>query len=109
LQLVESEHRFESRDSEDFSRIDFALRVLDLLRPNMDVVVFEGRRRLMIQRGRDWSVGPDAMWAAVAIPRDASRHYIAYALAELTGAAETPFVVDLIARAMAAPSAPAAK
>ncbi|MFZ5892805.1 MAG: hypothetical protein ACOY0T_17225 [Myxococcota bacterium] len=98
-EFKEARRVFEARDSEQFSRIDFALRVLDLLRPNIDVTVYESLTRIHVRRGRDWSVGPDATWALVAIPRNASRHNIAFALAELTGKADQAFVVDLVVRA----------
>jgi hypothetical protein len=100
-QIVDEEHRFEARDSERFDRIEFAMRVLDVLRPNMNVTVYEGSQRVKIRQGRDWSVGPDALWAAIAVPANASRYYIAFALAEMVGKADQPFVVDLAARARA--------
>ncbi len=96
--LVQSQAIFESEDSEKFSRIEFALRVLELLKPNIDVTVYTSLRSLQVRRGRDWAVGPDALWAMVAIPPRASRYHVAYALAELVGRAEQPFVVDLVAR-----------
>lgn len=103
FQSVDEEHRFEARDSERFNRIDFALSVLDVLRPDMNVTVYEGSQRVKIRRGRDWSVGPDAVWAMIAVPANASRYYIAFALAELVGKAEQPFVVALAARARSLP------
>ena len=75
------------------------LRVLDVLRPNMNVTIYESMSRIQVRRGRDWSVGPDASWALVAIPNSAGRHSIAFALAELMGRADHAFVVDLVARA----------
>lgn len=102
-QIVDEEHRFEARDSERFNRIEFALSVLDVLRPDMNVTVYEGSQRVKIRRGRDWAVGPDAVWAIIAVPANASRYYIAFALAELAGRAHEPFVVDLAARARALP------
>ena len=98
-QIVDEEHRFEARDAERFDRIEFALRVLDVLRPDMNVTVYEGLQRVKIRRGRDWAVGPNAVWAIIAVPANASRYYIAFALAELVGKADQPFVVDLAARA----------
>lgn len=98
-QIVEEQHRFEARDSECFNRIEFALSVLDLLRPNMNVTVYEGLQRLKIRRGRDWSLGPDAVWAMIGVPANASRYYIAFALSELVGKADQPFVVALATRA----------
>ncbi|HET9960070.1 MAG TPA: hypothetical protein VFQ61_36510 [Polyangiaceae bacterium] len=100
---VEREHRFEVRDPERFDRLQFAMRVLALLRPDMAVTLYEGRRRLQVTRGRDWSVGRPANWAMVAIPKDASRHHITFALAEMAGVSETAFVASLLARAAATP------
>jgi hypothetical protein len=97
-EIVDDEHRFEARDPERFSRIEFVLAVLDLLKPDMNITVYPGRH-WKIRRGRDWSVGPDAVWAMIGVPPDASRQYIAFALAELAGKADQPFVVDLVARA----------
>ena len=97
----EREHLFELRVTERFSRIEFALRVLDLLRPDMTVTVHEGLHRIRVRRGRDWSQGGDVDWASIAIPATAGRHNIAFALAELAGKAEDAFVVDLVARASA--------
>ena len=99
FELVDEERRFELRDREEFDRIEFALCVLAILRPNMNVTVHESRRRLSIQRGRDWTHGPDAFWAMIAIPRDASRAHVVTALAELAGVAHLPFVVDLLTHA----------
>jgi hypothetical protein len=96
FQLVDEERRFEARSSERFDRIEFALRVLDVLRPNMNITVYESRRKLQIRRGRDWAHGPDATWALIAIPPDASRRHVVSALAELAGVAHLPFVVDLL-------------
>jgi hypothetical protein len=54
---------------------------------------------LQVTRGRDWSAGGRAAWAMVGIPRDASRHHITFALAEMAGVSETGFVASLLARA----------
>lgn len=99
LHLRAQERVYEARDPERFSRIAFALRVLDMLRPNMNVTVYEGLHRIQVRTGRDWSVGADATWATIAIPASAGRHNIAFALAELAGKADQAFVVDLVARA----------
>jgi hypothetical protein len=98
FQIVETQRVFESGDAERYSRLDFALAVLDILRPDIDVVVYPGRRRLQIERGRNWSQRPDAAWALIGIPPNASRYQVAFALAELVGKAHEPFVVDLLAR-----------
>lgn len=99
LQVVETQRVFESGDGERYSRVDFAMALLDILRPAIDVVVYPGRRRLQIERGRNWSQPAGTSWALVAIPPTASRYQVAFALAELVGKAHEPFVVDLLARA----------
>ena len=96
LQLVEEERRFDARDREPFDRIAFALRVISILRPDMNVTVHRGFRRLVVQRGRDRAHGPDAFWAMIAIPPDASRAHVVTALAELAGLSHAPYVVDLL-------------
>lgn len=100
--IVEGQVRFELASEERFSRIAFALRVLDLLQPkNMQITVYSALRKLDIRQGRDFAAGPEATWALVAIPPKASRYHIAFALAELAGKAQHPYVVDLIAAAKA--------
>jgi hypothetical protein len=99
--FVESQVRFEAKDEERFSRLDFALRVLDILNPKVHVTLYSALRHLQIHRGRDFARGPDASWALVAIPPKASRYHIAFALAELAGKADHPYVVDLVGAASA--------
>lgn len=99
--VVESQVRFEAKDEERFSRLDFALRVLDILNPKVHVTLYSALRHLQIHRGRDFARGPDASWALVAIPPKASRYHIAFALAELAGKADHPYVVDLVGAASA--------
>jgi hypothetical protein len=99
--FVESQVRFEVTDEERFSRLDFAMRVLDILNPQVHVTLYSALRHLQIQRGRDFARGPDASWALVAIPPKASRYHIAFALAELAGKANHPYVVDLVGAASA--------
>jgi hypothetical protein len=100
--IVDGQVRFELADDERFSRIRFALRVLDILNPDIDVTVYSALRHLHVHTGRDWSQGPDARWALVAIPPRASRYHIAFALAELAGKAHHPYVVDLVGAASTA-------
>jgi len=99
--FVESQVRFEVTDEERFSRLDFAMRVLDILNPQVHVTLYSALRHLQIHRGRDFARGPDASWALVAIPPKASRYHIAFALAELAGKANHPYVVDLVGAASA--------
>ena len=92
--IVEEQKVFEAEDSEAFSRIDFAMRVLAVLRPEFDVTVYGGVRRLEVRRALPWM--GNAGSALVAIPPRASRYGIAYALAELAGKARHPYVLDLV-------------
>jgi hypothetical protein len=92
--IVEEQKIFEAEDAGTFSRIDFAMRVLALLRPDFDVTVYGGVRRLEVRPPLRWM--GDAGSAMVAIPPRASRYGIAYALAELAGKADHPYVVDLV-------------
>ena len=100
---LDVERRYDAIDSEDFDRIGFAIRALEVLAPpHMTVAVYPGRTDLNIVRGRDLSRGAEASWAIVGIGRHVTRQRIALALAELAGLAETPFVVDLLLAAASA-------
>ncbi|MFI5299807.1 MAG: hypothetical protein ACHREM_17100 [Polyangiales bacterium] len=81
-----------------FDRVAFARRVLAILRPaKVSVAVYPSSADLRVEKGRAWSHGPDAEWAMVAIPGHATRAEIVLALAELSGLARQPFLVDLLA------------
>jgi len=94
FQFVDEERRFEWRDPERFDRLAFALRVLDVLRPNVDVTLYPRLRGLRVHQGRDFARGAEATWATIGIPPDASRQHIVVALAELSGKVDVPFLVD---------------
>jgi hypothetical protein len=98
--IIEGRRTIARPDDDRFDRIAFALRALELLKPRrMRVAVFEGRFELTIERGRDWSAGPDATWAMVAIPPDATRERIILALLSLTGGSglsATPWLLDTL-------------
>lgn len=96
---VLEEKRFIARQGsgESFDRIAFALRALEILKPRgMTVAVFQGRFGLQIERGRDWGRGPDATWAMVRVPPDASRESIILALTELSGLPAAPWLLDTL-------------
>ncbi len=85
--------------AEDFDRVRFALRLLDLLSPpRMTVAVYESRS-LRVEQGRDWARGADARFGVLGVPRGASRSHIVLAVAELAGVQHEPFVVDLLNQA----------
>ncbi len=83
---------------ERFDRIAFAMRALSILEPkHLRVAVYTRTRDLRVERARDLEAGgSDGGVALLGIPPDASRQSIALALADLTGAAGTPFLVDLL-------------
>ncbi|MEM1028830.1 MAG: hypothetical protein AAF928_14955 [Myxococcota bacterium] len=87
---------FEWYDRHAFDRLAFANRVLDLIQPkDMSVVLYRGVRELRIER-RQRRPGSKRSWASVAIPPHVPPERIVYALAELAGVADVPFVVDLL-------------
>ncbi len=100
----DEQRRLDRAPEQKFDRLAFALLALRVLRPPMTVAVFERRRSLSVERGRDLARGPDARWAMVGIPPDASREHIVVALAELAGADDVPFLVDLLTRLEATPA-----
>lgn len=81
---------------EEFDRVAFARRLLRLLAPpRLTVAIYECRRELRVEKGRDFA--RDARWGVLGVPRSASREHIAFAVAELAGVADRPFIVDLLA------------
>jgi hypothetical protein len=99
-QSVQAEQRFEARSSERFNRIAYAIELLKRLNPPLSVAVYGTRRYLQVERGRLSSRGP---WALFGVPPHATRESIALALAELSGHARQPFLVDLLCAAPAEP------
>ncbi len=102
---VEQRAEVEYQDPSDFDRIAFAMRALDVLRPRrMKVAVYQAASTLNIQSGPTLGGREGAAWAMVGIPPHASREHIAYALAELAGAASIPYAVQaVLAKAHAEP------
>ncbi|MCA9598097.1 MAG: hypothetical protein KC776_32515 [Myxococcales bacterium] len=95
--VLEEERRLDDRGGKKFDRLAFARWALSKLAPRrMTVAIYRGARELRVERGRDLAGGPDARWAIVGIPEHASREHIAVALAELAGATDHPYVVDLL-------------
>ena len=84
------------RDGRDFDRVAFTMRALERLAPKrMTVAVYSSAGRLNVQRGRDLKAR-EATWAIIGVPKDASREYIAYAVAELAGVENVPYTVQLL-------------
>jgi hypothetical protein len=95
-EVVDEERCYELRDDEDFDRIAFTMRALDLLRPKMTVVVYERVSDLRIERSLDPARGALGRVALVGIPPHASREHIAFEIASLAGGAERPWLVSAV-------------
>lgn len=88
-----------TEDDASFDRIDFAMRALRLVKPpSMTVAVFEGRKAVRTETGRNLRAGPNASWGIVSVPPHASRADIAVAVAALADKSGDPYVLDLILR-----------
>jgi hypothetical protein len=99
-ELIQEERRFERRDPQPFDRLEFAMGALRVLKPpGMTVAVYQRRRELRVERGPDLARGQASSWAMVGIPPDASREHIAFALAELAGADDVPYMVEVLVAA----------
>ena len=90
---VQAEDRFEARSTERFDRIAYAIELLKVLNPPLTVAVYRTSGHLQVSRGQLSSQGP---WALFGVPPHATRSSIALALAELSGVAREPFMVDLL-------------
>ncbi len=91
---VEVERQYEARSTESFNRVAYAMQLLALLNPPITVAVYRNNRQLLVERGR--GLGAEAPWALFGVPPHATRESIARALAELSGLAHAPFLVDLL-------------
>ncbi|MBK7396678.1 MAG: hypothetical protein IPJ34_10345 [Myxococcales bacterium] len=80
-----------AHSDEQFDRLRFAKKALSILQPSLRVAVYEGHS-FEIDRSRP--SGP--RWAMVAIPKDVSRAHIAWALADLCGVANKPWLIDTL-------------
>ncbi len=92
---VEPRRWIEYRDSTEFDRIAFAMRLLNRLKPRrMTVAVYASVSALRVEQGENHGRG--SRWAIVGVPPHASREHIAYALVELAGVAGIPYAVQAI-------------
>lgn len=91
---VSAIRRHDRSPGQVFDRLAFAARALDVLRPVATRVVLFPSRTLSVELGRDLRHGPDAHWAMVGIPKDASAEAIALTLTELAGAQAVPFALQ---------------
>ena len=88
---VQAQRDFEARSSEVFDRVEFAIRLIELLKPKIDIAVYPRLRRLQTTRG-----GVAEPWAILGVPPHATRENIVRAVAELAGLEDQPFLVDLL-------------
>ena len=85
---------FDRRPEQRFDRLAFTLELIGLLGPQaLRVAVFRSKR-LQVTQGRDLGRGPDARWAMVGVPKDASAESIALALTAIHVGAGAPYALD---------------
>lgn len=90
--------------TESFDRMAFAERALELVRPRRTTVaICEGSRSVKVALGRQWGKEPDARWAVVSVPRDASRRAIATALLVLHDGPSRAWTLDVLISALGQP------
>lgn len=97
IEHVEQEEDLAERSTETFDRLAFAERALALVRPpRTTVAICEGSRGVSVTSGRQWGREPDARWAVVSVPRDASRQAIAAAVLELHRGSSRAWALDVL-------------
>ena len=84
----------ERRPEQRFDRLAFALRAVGLLRPHETRVAVFPSSRLVVEEGRDLARGPEARWAMVGIPKDASAKSIVLALTRLERVRRAPYALE---------------
>lgn len=100
LHSVQQERVDEARSSESFNRVEYALSLLKLLNLPLRVAVYRRSQRLLLERGE--GIGDEGPWAIFGVPPHATRESIARAVAELSGRAGEPFLIDLLCAARVA-------
>jgi hypothetical protein len=99
LERIEQVDDLSQSSTESFDRLAFAERAIALVRPTgTTVAVCEGLRRVQVAAGRQWGSAPDARWAIVSVPRDASRAAIASAVLGLATGQPRPWALDVLVR-----------
>ena len=108
IERIEQAEELAESSTETFDRIAFAERALELVRPpRMTVAICEGSRRVGVVAGRQWGKEPDARWAVVSVPRDASRRAIASAVLGLHQGTSRAWALDVLMSELGRPSPPA--
>jgi hypothetical protein len=99
---IRRDRRVVETSDEKFDRLAFALRALDLVRPERTRIAVcveppTGRAggHVRIESGRAWGSATSDRWAILSIPAAASRRAIVLAVSELSGA-PTAYALDVL-------------
>ena len=108
IERIEQAEDLAESSTETFDRIAFTERALELVRPpRMTVAICEGSRRVKVALGRQWShPQPDAKWAIVSVPRNASRRAIAAAVLGLHEGTPRAWALDVLVSQVVATRSP---
>jgi hypothetical protein len=103
IERLEQAEDLAESSTETFDRIAFAERAIELVRPpHTTVAICEGSRRVKVIAGKQWGKEPDARWAIVSVPRDASRRAIASAVLGLHDGSARAWALDVLMSAIGA-------
>lgn len=101
IERIEQAEDLAESSTESFDRIAFAERALELVRPpRTTVAICEGDRRVSVSFGREWGKAPDARWAVLSVPRNASRRAIASAVLDLHDGTARAWALDVLLAAL---------
>lgn len=93
----ELERIAEVESDEEFDRLAFARRALDLVDPGRTrVVLCPGSRQVRLDTGRAWGRASPTRWAVFWVPLRASRRAIALAALELSEGTSPPYALDAL-------------
>lgn len=96
FEQTDPRRRVEHHDTENFDRLAFAMRALDVLRPKrLRVALYRTTSSMQVEVVKDVSREGYRM-ASVGIPDHASAAHIAYALAEIAGVTSVPYAVQMM-------------
>ena len=96
FEQADQRRRLEHHDPENFDRIAFAMRALDVLRPiRLRIALYRATASMHVEVVNDTSRKGYRI-ASVGIPDHASAAHIAYALAEIAGVTSVPYAVQMM-------------
>jgi hypothetical protein len=96
FEQADQRRRLEHHDSENFDRLAFAMRALDVLRPKrLRVALYRTASSMQVEVVKDVS-REGFRTASIGIPDHASAAHIAYALAEIAGVTSVPYAVQMM-------------